>query len=120
MSDSLRQFRKEKKTLGHSIPPGGVLLLPIAFVKGRVQFDAVEMRCVIAEFVFNSFWIEILEVLLVPLRTADVEFEILLLRFCENAFCVGMVRRDREINLVGIFDLSEFHNADFILVKDFP
>ena len=115
--NALRKFRKEKKAVRHAVTPRSVLLFPIPFVEGRVEFEAIELRRVVRKFVlgFNGLRIKTLQVFPVPLRASDIDFEVFALRFRENTFRIRMIRRDREIDLFGVIDLSEFHRRRFYI-----
>ena len=70
MRYGLGQLWKELETIGHRFPPFFIGRGRKHPVEGRIQLDAVKLRRVIRQLVLGSFRVKILEVRLVPLRTA--------------------------------------------------
>ena len=62
MRHALIEFWKELEIIDHAITPRGVIVLPIAFVKRRVELDTVELCRVIMQLILglDGFWIKAL------------------------------------------------------------
>src|SRR5687768_15275838 len=114
MADALVKFDEILKSLRHALAPGRILLFPVTLVECGIQLDRVELRRIIGQLILDAFRIKTLQVLAIPLCTADINFQALPLALPEHTLRVRMVFWNCKIDLFGVFDLSEFHSSAII------
>src|SRR6188472_4267563 len=73
MADVLGNFWKELKALGRVFIPFLELRFGEKTIKSRVQFNAVELTCIISQFVLRAARVEIFQICFVPFRAPDVK-----------------------------------------------